>query len=55
MLIYLLLGDNDETKACAAHALSIMAESTFCQDAIRNYGNIFTTGYLYLCNFKKAD
>lgn len=39
MLIYLLLGDNDETKACAAHALSIMAESNFSQDAIRNYGN----------------
>jgi hypothetical protein len=38
MLIYLLLSDNDETKSAAAHALSVMAESTFCQDAIRNYG-----------------
>lgn len=40
MLIYLLLGDNDETKVCSAHALSIMAESGFSQDAIRNYGKI---------------
>lgn len=38
MLISLLLCDNDETKAAAAHALSVMAESSFCQDAIRNYG-----------------
>ncbi len=38
MLIYLLLCDNDETKAAAAHALSVMAESNFSQDAIRNYG-----------------
>lgn len=38
MLIYLLLGDHDETKICAAHALSIMAESNFSQDAIRMYG-----------------
>ncbi|CAF0799893.1 unnamed protein product [Brachionus calyciflorus] len=42
ILIYLLLSDNDETKACAAHALSVMAESTFCQDAIRNYEGIET-------------
>ena len=38
MLISLLLSDYDETKAAAAHALSVMAESSFCQDAIRNYG-----------------
>jgi hypothetical protein len=38
MLIYLLLGDNDDTKAAAAHALSVMAESTYSQEAIRNYG-----------------
>ena len=42
MLIYLLLSDNDETKSAAAHALSVMAESTFCQDAIRNYEGIET-------------
>jgi hypothetical protein len=38
MLIYLLLCDNDETKASAAYALSIMAESVFSQEAIRNNG-----------------
>ena len=38
MLIYLLLSDNDDTIAAAAHALSVMAESTFSQDAIRNNG-----------------
>ncbi len=38
MLIYLLLCDNDDTKIAAAHALSVMAESTFSQEAIRNYG-----------------
>lgn len=37
-MVYLLLSDNDETKAAASHALSVMAESTFSQDAIRNYG-----------------
>ena len=41
MLIYLLLSDSDETKAAAAHALSVMAESNFSQDAIRNYGIFF--------------
>ena len=40
MLIYLLLCDHDETKTCAAQALSVMAESTYSQDAIRNYGKI---------------
>jgi hypothetical protein len=45
MLIYLLLGDNDETKAAASHALAIMAESNFCQDAIRNNGFSF---YIFL-------
>lgn len=39
MLIYLLLSDNDETKIAAAHALSVMAESTYSQEAIRNYGS----------------
>ncbi len=38
MLIYLLLGDHDETKTCAAYALAMMSESNFSQDAIRNYG-----------------
>ena len=38
MLIFLLLSDNDETKSAAAHALSVMAESSYSQDAIRNYG-----------------
>lgn len=42
MLIYLLLSDNDETKSAAAHALSVMAESSFSQDAIRNYEGIET-------------
>lgn len=37
-LIYLLLNDNDETRAEAAHALAVMAESNFCQEAIRNNG-----------------
>jgi hypothetical protein len=41
MLIYLLLSDSDETKAAAAHALSVMAESNFSQDAIRNYVILF--------------
>jgi armadillo repeat-containing protein 3 len=39
MLIYLLLSDSDETKASAAFALSVMAESRYSQDVIRNYGN----------------
>lgn len=42
MLIYLLMCDNDETKAAAAHALSVMAESNYSQDAIRNYDGIET-------------
>ncbi len=42
MLVFLLLSDNDETKAAAAHALSVMAESVFSQDAIRNYEGIET-------------
>lgn len=41
MLIYLLLCDNDETKASAAYALSIMAESVFSQEAIRNNGKLY--------------
>jgi hypothetical protein len=42
MLIFLLLSDNDETKAAASHAISVLAESTFSQDAIRNYEGIET-------------
>ncbi len=38
VLIYLLLSDNDDTKAAAAQAISVMADSVLSQDAIRNYG-----------------
>ena len=48
MLIYLLLCDHDETKTCAAQALSVMAESTYSQDAIRNYGMIFYSSHVLM-------
>lgn len=53
MLIFLLLSDNDETKAAASHALAIMAESNYCQDAIRNYGQfIFEKNYSWVNGLK---
>ena len=37
-LIYLLVGDNDDVKIAACHAIAVLAESLVSRDIIRNYG-----------------
>ena len=41
-LIYLLLGDNDDVKIAACHAIAVLAESLVSRDIIRNYEGIET-------------
>ena len=50
VLIYLLMSDNDETKAAAAQAISVMVESVFSQDAIRNYGKQLLRRFLHFAH-----